>query len=177
MTRQDFFDDWRWYFEAIEWPSAPSTFQAFWGKAESCGLLKLLCEQPDYEDRWKDALLYQLGRIWMAGPVRGRLGPVDERTGKPLPGLLWSMTVLDVIAQALISPRGRSAEVAHADASLLLLKHFFPDSLTKDWTVAEFRQHVDSYLDQHRIGESLYQRVIDELCGVSVCREQIDARP
>jgi len=31
--------DWRWFYEVIVWPSAPKTFQTFWEKVESSGLL------------------------------------------------------------------------------------------------------------------------------------------
>ncbi|MEO7862324.1 MAG: hypothetical protein ABIU05_18205 [Nitrospirales bacterium] len=69
----DVLTEWRWWYEVIMWPSAPNTFRAFWGKVESCGLLKLLCEAPEYEKKWKDPLIFHLGEMWMMGPVRGRL--------------------------------------------------------------------------------------------------------
>ena len=72
---------WRWYCEIKLWPSAPKTFQAFWTKAESCGLLKVFCENQQYETKWKDALVYYLGQMWTIGPVRGRLQLDDANRG------------------------------------------------------------------------------------------------
>jgi len=72
--------DWRWFYEVIEWPSAPKTFQTFWGKVESSGLLTLLCETSEYEKKWKDPLIYHLGEMWIAGQVlrlENAIGGID----------------------------------------------------------------------------------------------------
>ena len=68
-STNDVRSDWRWFYEVIVWPSAPKTFQTFWEKVESSGLLTLLCETSEYEKKWKDPLIYHLGEMWMAGPV------------------------------------------------------------------------------------------------------------
>ena len=154
---------WRNIFELDWWPAAPKTFQRFWEKVASCGLLKVLCETPEYEMKWKHALVYQLGQMWHMGSVRGRLQPEALQTGEPSQNVMWSICVLDLIVQGLIGSRTIPRDPKHSEGSLMLLKHFFPDGAIANWTPTVLRDHVDSYLREHRSDTVLMERFTDVL--------------
>jgi hypothetical protein len=170
MDRLGVLADWRWYYEIIMWPSAPKTLQNFWNKVESSELLKLLCETSEYEEKWIDPLLYQLGQIWMAGPVRGRLELGNEQAGGPSPGVMWLITVLDLILQGLIASGTARRDVKHTEATLQLLKDFFPQDVIASWTSAELRDRIA------RFGSIPTDQFAEVLYGASVCRKQINEK-
>ena len=161
---------WRWYYEVVMWPAAPKTFRGFWEKVESSTLLKLLCESEEYEDKWKDPLLYHLGQMWMAGPVRGRLEPENEQAVEPSRSVMWSIAVLELIVQGLIASGTARRDVQHAEASLLLLKDFFPQDCVASWTPDDLRDRIAHF---GRIPEDQF---IDVLSSASACRKQIDEK-
>jgi hypothetical protein len=152
------------------WPSEPKTFQAFWGKVESCGLLKLLCETAEYEEKWKDPLLYHLGQLWIAGPVPGRLEPENGQMARSPGGTMWSITVLDLILQGLIATGTAMRNVKHAEVSHQLLQHFFPQDFIANLSLPDFCDRIAS------VGRIHEDQFLDVLCGASACRTQIDGR-
>ena len=152
------------------WPSAPKTFRSFWEKVEFSALLKLLCESAEYENKWKDPLLYHLGQMWMAGPVRGRLELGNEQEVGSSPGAMWSIAVLDLIVQSLIAPGTARRDVKHTEASLLLLKDFFPQDCVASWTPDDLRDRIA------RFGRIPKDQFMDVLSSASACRKQIDKR-
>lgn len=161
---------WRWYYNTVVWLSEPKTFHAFWGKVESCGLLKLLCETAEYDEKWKDPLMYHLGQMWMAGPVRGRLEPERKQMAGSPGSTMWSITVLDLIIQGLIASGTAMRDVKHAEVSHQLLQHFFPDDMVAHWSLADFCDRVAS------VGLIQEDQFLDVLCRASACRRQIDEK-
>ncbi|MEO8048506.1 MAG: hypothetical protein ABI684_14580 [Nitrospirota bacterium] len=163
----DVLTEWRWWYETIMWPSAPKTFRAFWGKVDSCGLLKLLCEAPEYEKKWKDPLIFHLGEMWMMGSVRGRLPLENEQPIEPTADIIRAISMLDFIIQGLINSGTSLRYPKHTDAALLLLQHFFSEDFVGNWTVADLRSRI-VLLDE--------DYVHDVLTRATACRERIAGR-
>ncbi|MDA2910426.1 hypothetical protein MYX04_05800 [Nitrospiraceae bacterium AH_259_D15_M11_P09] len=160
---------WRWYDEVVLWPAEPKTFQAFWEKVDSCGLLKVLCETPEYETKWKHALVYQLGQMWTVGPVRGRLQLELLQTEGPSQNVIWSLCVIELIVQGLISAETMLRYPRHGDVSMLLLQHFFPEDFTATWTPSNLSDRVNAYLNEHRATPVLLERFLDVVSRATTC--------
>ncbi|MCH8040482.1 MAG: hypothetical protein IH977_09065 [Nitrospinae bacterium] len=160
---------WRWYYEVVLWPAAPKTFQAFWKKVESCGLLKVHCETLIYGTEWKHALLYHLGEMWSIGSKRGRLEPEvleTNKRGRPkqLQAIAWNLGVLDLIVHGLLGPTDlRRRPSKHWKLSVNLLKHFFPEKWEATWNRANLKASVNLYLRKHRLSDSLYNELLTVL--------------
>lgn len=159
-------NDWQWFYRTLLWPSKPETYEAFWTKVESSTLLKLLCDTPNYEDRWKDALMFHLSQMWMAGPVHGRLelGHKD-----PSMWVVESISMLDLIVRNLMATTTVRSEIENVETTLLLIKHFFPNDV-----VATNMEELSDKIA--RLGNVTEEQLVAVVNRAADCRMQINER-